>query len=254
MFSAKVCLLALSLAPCAYAQTCDALDTDLCEPDFSSSSFCSGNDTDLCDPDATTISHSVTFSSLANAAAYTGTVKTTYEVGYGLGLGIYDQSSESYAFGCSVSSTAARRAATVAFTGSVHHTLATSALSAASSMSASSLVSNIATANTVLGAGITVPTASQITSLTQNTVNTPTSSPTSNNDDKLSTGWLIALICIGALLALALAGIAIYFATKSAPAPAPEPELPDEKTVELEPGVEIAAYPIDTGCSQRVCC
>merc|ERR1712232_452296 len=82
---------------------------------------------DLCkDLDVVVLTHKATFANL-QAGDYTGKVKETYEVGYGIALGIYNTTAKAYKFGCSVtSSIKARRSVTVEFKGSAYTSLAAS--------------------------------------------------------------------------------------------------------------------------------
>merc|ERR1712167_4569 len=73
---------------------------------------------------ASVLTQTVTFSSF-NAAQYTGGVKTSCEQGYGTSLTIYANSA--WVSGASVSSSASRRAASVAFTATVPATHITAA-------------------------------------------------------------------------------------------------------------------------------
>merc|ERR1712054_101707 len=79
----------------------------------SSSSYTSG-DASATTSGAVTITQQVTLS--ITAAQYTGNVKTVMETAYGIALGIYTTTGTAgFKTGCSVSSSAARRSATVTF-------------------------------------------------------------------------------------------------------------------------------------------
>ena len=152
----------------------------------------------------TTVSQAVTFTGLANAAAYQGSIKQTYEIGYGIGLGIADATG-SFTAGCSVSSVAsdARRAgARVTFTATVPPTVAAATRTAATQLTASSLVTSITTANTALGNPITPPQASSIT------VATPViQSPQSSSDDDFPTLIIIVIVAVVVVAGIAAAGV-----------------------------------------------
>merc|ERR1712196_2177 len=109
-----------------------------------------------------TITQAVTFSGLT-ATQWTGGLKTAGEIGYakaqgwttGIGAAI------AIATGFTVTSTAARRAATVTFTSTLRAS-PTAVTAAKSSVTAANLNSNMASVNTAKSLGATIPDASTI--------------------------------------------------------------------------------------------
>jgi len=136
----------------------------------------------------TTVSQVITVTSVANVSAYTGDVKKVYEVGYGITVGVYNSTNNSFKSGCNVLSTAnsARRAgvaiafeATVEVVGTDVSPIATAAQAAATTLASdsSTLVSGLANAKTSLNkASVAVPTsASEVAQIATPTVVSVTS-------------------------------------------------------------------------------
>jgi len=159
---------------------------------------------DLCEAAAAIISHIVTFDNL-QAGDYTGNVKETYEVAYGIAIKIYDAAEKRYKFGCSVtSSITTRRTVSVKFVGSVHHSMAATAQSAAKAITPASLVKNIKAANTATGNNVAVPTAAQVAVVDL----TDYPPPQDNHDDGMKTWVIIVIIMIVAAVVIgAIVGI-----------------------------------------------
>lgn len=124
---------------------------------------------------STTITQSVTidFGASVTASNFAGSASQTFaNFGYGKEIGIVDSSNTAttYKTGCSVTSTASRRAAiTVVFTATVTPTLAAAATTAAQAMTATSLGATMATVLTNLQAqdsttygSLTAPTVSAV--------------------------------------------------------------------------------------------
>lgn len=116
-------------------------------------------------PISTAVSKQMTFNALS-IADWSGDTKHVYEWGFGIGIGIYDVSAKAYKPGCSVTSTASRRAISVAFTAQVSAALATAATQAATTLTAAEMANSIQSANTALNKTVAVPNATDIAVLT----------------------------------------------------------------------------------------
>jgi hypothetical protein len=196
-------------------------------------------DLDLCAPDppppissnATTvaISHKVTFANLANAAAYVGDTKIVYEAGYAEGIGIYNLQTKSLKTGCTLTSSAVRRAASVTFQAQVAAAISAAAKAKGIALSPAALSAAIATVNQALGKNVTVPTQAQLT------VVDLTSGSADSSEDLINKGWFIAILAIVCAVALiALAIFAYHFCGPHTQ----QPEEPDAK----QPGVEMTIH------------
>merc|ERR1711939_712470 len=95
---------------------------------------------------------------LANAAAYTGNVKTVYETAYGVTVGFWDTTANGWKSGCSVTSAVTgRRAITVTFTAET----TSESLGDTASTAATALASDISTFNTAIATAKTSLAAAQ---------------------------------------------------------------------------------------------
>jgi len=95
---------------------------------------------------------------LANAAAYTGNVKTVYETAYGVTVGFWDTTANAWKSGCSVTSAVTgRRAITVTFTAET----TSESLGDTASTAATALASDISTFNTAIATAKTSLAAAQ---------------------------------------------------------------------------------------------
>jgi len=158
-------------------------------------------------------------------------VKLLYETAYGIGLGIYDESTKTWANEASVESTvSSRRAITVSFTAVIPAEATDSsgtpltevAQTASASYSPATMVANIQTANTALvssgavsasAVASAIPTASDLTvSAPVQITASPTAAPTAGDSD---TGVTLIIIitgvgavtfccCVAAVLVLAM--------------------------------------------------
>ena len=125
-------------------------------------------------------------SHLSAASQYTSAVATAYNLGYAKALGLTNTANGSVGFkiGCTVTSSAARRGLSVAFTSSVESSSGVTAPTASSvttAVTASALAANVAdviSANNLVG--VTPPIASQMT-VAAATV--PSSPPSNHNSD-----------------------------------------------------------------------
>jgi hypothetical protein len=181
------------------------------------------------------ISHTISFEGLS-AGGYNGSVKEVYETAYGIGIGLYNTSSERYMPGTSVtSSVSTGTAATPDTRRSVNSTsidfvasilmdgagvtLAAEATTAAYNMSGSDFYSHLAAANAALHTRVTNPTAVTPSAPTHHTNAIPNKA-TSEDDDNFagSTGFVILLACVGGVLLLAVTGfVSVGFFREAAP-------------------------------------
>lgn len=134
------------------------------------------------------ISQVVTLS--ITAAQYTGTTKALYEQGYGSALGIFNAVSGAYETGCSVTSTVARRTASVTYSAQVSAALAVAAESVSTSMASdpSLLVAGmtaVQAGNTATYGSVAVPAASDLT------VAAPTVT-TASSASSVTASWCVA--------------------------------------------------------------
>lgn len=184
---------------------------------------------DLCEADAAIITHKATFANL-QAGDYTGKVKETYEVAYGIAIKIYDVAAKQYRFGSSVtSSVTTRRSVSVKFVGSAHHSMAATAQSAAKAITPASLVENIKAANTATGNNVAVPTAAQVA-----VVDSTKYPPPDDDDDGMKTWVIIVIIVIAAVVAIgAILGIYMVM-NKGGEAPATDKPADDNLFVDNE--------------------
>jgi len=158
----------------------------------------------------------ITFAHLSSPDVWVGDLKLTYEVGYGITLGIYDTANAVYKAGCSVDSTAsaARRAGVaVSYQAEVTHTHSAGAETAAKAAAAdpSALVAAIATAHDTLKASgavtatVAIPSAADVKAeapkITQKATSTASSS-----------GGMLLLIIIIVVVVVALVGVAAVVA------------------------------------------
>jgi hypothetical protein len=93
------------------------------------------------------------------ASAYVGDLKLVVEIGYSIGLGIYDTTQNKYKTDCSCKSSAARRSITITFTATASADTAVAAKAAADGMTKDALNANMASAKGAVGASVTLPTA-----------------------------------------------------------------------------------------------
>jgi hypothetical protein len=110
-----------------------------------------------------TISQTVTLD--IDLAQYTGDLKTVSETGYGISLGTYNNVTNTYEPGCSVTSAASassRRAASVTYQALVRAELLALATSNAGSISSASLQAAMTQANALLGTSVTIPSVTGV--------------------------------------------------------------------------------------------
>ena len=162
---------------------------------------------------ATIISQTMKFGDLS-AAQYVGDTKTTYEVGYGISIGVYNSSANppGYLLGATVNSSVARRSISVTFSAKIPAgngavvTLAQAASTKASTITPTSFSANVATAATALSLSVAAPNASSITATSPDVSGGASGSDSSDDDDGNgaviggSIGGAVAFIIIVALL------------------------------------------------------
>jgi len=109
----------------------------------------------------TTITHDLTFASLTK---WEGDTKAVYEVGYGIGLGLYDESTKKWLADSSVTSKIkSRRGITVVFTATMPNSAASAAEKAAKALTPTTMVDSIKKAKTALNKpNVAAPTAADI--------------------------------------------------------------------------------------------
>lgn len=149
------------------------------------------------------ISQAVTFSSIANVAAYTADVAKLCDNSYGKVLGIYDHTAMTWSAGCSVSSTAvaARRAVVVTFVAAVSASKASAASSQSDALAAGGGAATLTTAMAAVKAAdsslaaVVVPTPSAIAASTKVVVISGASSTISISVFALIAGVLALYQC-----------------------------------------------------------
>jgi len=156
-------------------------------------------------PPSVTIVQAVVFSNL-EVVAYVGNVKLTYETGYAMGLGLYDQAAKAMHTGCTISSeaSAARRVGiSVTFTAVASGSRSSAAEAAANDLDAATLLQHLVSANRLLAHAVTLPTATQIA------VSDAIITQTATNDEEdwekwlwIGCGVLGGLVVLGILIAL----------------------------------------------------
>merc|ERR1711966_275247 len=131
-----------------------------------SNTSCTYGATSTC---ATRVTQSVTITSLT-ASSYTGNLKSTYECGYAQSvtstLCTATSGTVTYTSGVQVTSSAARRAATITFVLDVETSVLTASAvqtAVANGVTAANLVSRMTAINTATGWSVTVPAAGDIT-------------------------------------------------------------------------------------------
>jgi len=174
----------------------------------------------------TKVVQALTFSNLANAAAYTGAVKTVYETAYMIASNCWDTTNNARYSWAYISSSAARRAAVVTFTLRIDptttagSTVAAAATTTANAITATSYTAAIATAKTELAAAgdttdysavtATVTNVGTATVTTESTTAPPVASPTPSASPTPTTsgatGTTFSLVTL-----LAVAGAARLF-------------------------------------------
>jgi len=143
-------------------------------------------------------------------------VQTVFEAGYGISISIYDPALGAYKTGCSVSSTAARRAVTVTFQAVITAQHAAAATSSAQSLNSVALASNIQTAATV------VPGVANISSLVPSATDmivykpvvlAPQVPPSSSGSSSSSSGIMlvVGLLVVASVLLFGAGWFAIKF-------------------------------------------
>jgi hypothetical protein len=162
-----------------------------------SNTSCTYGATSTC---ATRVTQTVTISSLT-AAAYTGNTKSTYECGYAQTVTstwcTATSGTVTYLSGVQISSSAARRAATITFVMDVETTVMTAAnvqTAVASGVTASALVAKMTAINTATGWSVTVPAEADIT------VNTAAFAGAASGAGALVPSALAALAGVASLL------------------------------------------------------
>jgi len=95
-----------------------------------------------------------------SASQYTGNMKTLMETAYGMALGIYDTANSAYFTGCSVTSSAARRSASVTFVAQVSSTKSAAAQASANALTPTSLNAAVLLAKAALGSAYSSLTVS----------------------------------------------------------------------------------------------
>jgi len=170
----------------------------------------------------------VTFSSLT-VGSYVGDVKLVYETGYGIMLSLYNDTTSSWMYGATVTSSAARRSAVIAFAANVPADIdgAGAAAAVQAQVVASMLVSNpqaiqgltssITIANARLlfsgatSTAVTAPLASDISAAHPVTAATGAGATSSSSADADNDALLFGVI--GAIVAalIALGAVVFYF-------------------------------------------
>jgi len=95
-----------------------------------------------------------------SASQYTGNMKTLMETAYGMALGIYDTANSGYFTGCSVTSSATRRSASVTFVAQVSSTKSAAAQASANALTPTSLNAAVLLAKAALGSAYSSLTVS----------------------------------------------------------------------------------------------
>jgi len=189
-----------------------------------------------------TISQAVIFNALS-AGDWVGDLKTTYEVGWALAIGIYDEIATTFHTGCSVSSSlAARRGTSISFTASLPEAEYQSAMSATQSLLPVTLASEIAKAKTALGTAVTVPEVTDIV------IEAPTATaPTTTGGSGDSSPVVMIVIVVVSICVLLMCGsIAVYcFCCKSTKNLHSELEQP-EVAVDLAKSTRAGPPPRDS--------
>jgi len=157
-----------------------------------------------------TIKQTIAFTSLTATEYNMGTaVKQVAETAYAIGLGIYNTTAKALQQNCAVSSSASRRATTVAFEASVSAALSASAQSSAEGLSASLVATHMQTAQSTLGTSVTLPTVGTVGAASTATSTTPTPTPVaSGSSDSLS---MMPIIVGGAIVFVVGMAVAIYY-------------------------------------------
>jgi len=168
---------------------------------------------------------------------WTTDVQAVYETGFGINIGIYDETAKAFKTGCSVSSSASRRGLSVSFKAVASAEHASTAKAAAATSDATAMVANIAKASTHLGKTVPIPSAASVTAQAAVTQTAPSSSSSSGG---LSTVVIVVIIVVAVLLVVVAIGVGIFFAMSKTTAPAPEDPVKPTKTDEVpaEVGVE----------------
>jgi hypothetical protein len=159
------------------------------------------------------IAQTITFSNAlaASAGAWAGDIKNTYEVGWAISIGIYDEAATTYQTGCSVTSeVSARRGVSVIFKANVPEAQAQEAKIASANLGSASLANNIERANTVLGTTVTVPTAADIEQIAVPTMTTVGAAPSTESSSP-NVGMIIGIVFgVLALLGIVAGGVWWY--------------------------------------------
>ena len=149
------------------------------------------------------ISQSIVFTGLS-VAAYTGTVKATYEQAYGISIGVTDSSGNAIGGSVVTSVASSRRSTTVAFTATIP-TVATNTVTAAKTNSAAlspaTFMTSYTTAATNTGASGNAPTASAMTVQAATCIGCTGASSEEDGDGGTIIGVVVGLLvlcCIGA--------------------------------------------------------
>merc|ERR1719231_1957060 len=165
------------------------------------------------------ITQSVSLTTVSITEFNTPVIKETYDVAYGLTIGIYDGTAQAYKTGCSVSSTstANRRAGiTVSYAATVSHAETTAAETAATSLQSNpaAFTNQVSAAQTHVAAttthdtsalsSMTIPTASDVQAAAPVVITeAPTAAPITNEDLENALEALLLYIIIGAAVVVA---------------------------------------------------
>jgi len=168
----------------------------------------------------------VTFSSLT-VGSYVGDVKLVYETGYGIMLSLYNDTTSSWMYGATVTSSAARRGAVIAFAANVPADGAGAAAAVQAQGVASMLVSNpqaiqgltssitIASARLLVSGAtstaVTAPLASDISAAAPVIAATGGGATSTSTDDDNSSISIIVVCVIGGVILLVGLGFYMYY-------------------------------------------
>jgi len=153
---------------------------------------------------------------------WTPDTQAVYETAFGINIGIYDETAKAYKAGCSVTSTASRRALAVSFTAVASAAQAATARTAAQSADgATSFAANVAKANTALGKSVAVPSAADISAQPAVTTDAVVPTPTPTTTTTTSSGGIVIIIIIvvvSVVVVLGIVGIVVYASGMCQPA------------------------------------
>lgn len=138
----------------------------------------------------------VTVQSISRSSQYTGAVQRVYNTAYAITLGIWDHPNGRYAAGCSVQSTASRRAVTIVFNAQVVGPAAVATADAAAkslALNSGALTSSFSAARQATGeTGVATPSITQVAA----PATVPTPVETSSSSDGPSNSFIPVLIVV----------------------------------------------------------